>query len=272
MTASRTYRGILGLAAVTLTVAGCGGYGNDTRRPAGGGGLPQGDEPAQLDPATFTTRIDNRWWPMAPGRRWRYRETDQQGAKQRVVVTVTNRTKTIANGVTARVVRDTVSAHGHIVEDTVDWYAQDERGSIWYLGEDTAEFENGRLSTTAGSFEAGVDGALAGIIMPAQPRDDQRYREEYSKGQAEDRGEILGTHEMAQTPYGYFRRALLIKDTTPLEPKVLEYKLYAPRIGPVLTLGASGGPGSREELLNVDTASRRWVKRAGTAPLGQGPT
>jgi hypothetical protein len=235
------------------------------------GGLPQGNEPVNLSPAYFTTTIDNRWWPMVPGTRWRYRETDREGAKQSVVVTVTNETKRIANGVTARVVRDTVSEDGKIIEDTFDWYAQDKRGNVWYLGEDTAEFENGKPKTRAGSFEAGVDGALAGVVMPARPKDGQAYREEYYKGQAEDRGEVLSTSEMAQTPYRHFKRALLIKDTTPLEPDVLEYKLYAPRVGPVLTLGVSGAAG-REELVAFGKASARWVERAGSAPLGQGPT
>jgi hypothetical protein len=251
------------LAAVAvLAAAGCGG-GNDadtagTAQSSAwhGSELPQGNEPVNLDPGQFTTRIDNRWWPMAPGSRWRYRETDQEGAQQDVVVTVTDQTRKIANGVTARVVRDTVSKDGRIIEDTFDWYAQDERG----------------IKTKAGSFEAGVDGAMAGVIMPAHPRDGQAYRQEYHRGEAEDRGEVLSTQEMAQTPYGRFKRALLTKDTTPLEPNVLEYKLYAPRIGPVMTLGVSGGPGSREELLKFGKAPASWVEKAGTAPLGKGPT
>jgi hypothetical protein len=266
------------LAAVVLATASCGGQANVAEAPtsarssAGNGDLPRGDEPVTLDPTTFTTRIDNRWWPMAPGTRWRYRETDQEGAGREIVVTVTNQTKTLANGVTARVVRDTVSEDGTITEDTFDFYAQDKHGNIWYLGEDTAEFENGKLTTKAGSFEAGVDGAMAGVIMPAHPRDGQAYRQEYYKGEAEDRGEVLSTHELAETPYGRFKRALLTKDTTPLEPNVLEYKLYAPRIGPVLALGVSGGPGSREELLKFGKAPARWVEKASTMPLGQGPT
>jgi hypothetical protein len=216
-------------------------------------------------PAEFSTRIDNRYWPMAPGTRWIYREGDQ-----RIAVTVTNETKRIANGVTARVVRDTVAEGGTIVEDTFDFYAQDRRGTIWYLGEDTAEFDHGRLETKEGSFEAGVDGARAGVIMPAHPRPGMRYRQEFYSGHAEDRGEVLSTREMAETPAGRFKRALLTKDTSPLEPAVLEYKLYAPGVGPVLTLGVSGGA-EREELLRRDRASAAWVRRAGTAPLGQAP-
>ena len=100
---------------------------------------------------------------MKPGSRWVYRETDSEGTKQKVVVTVTNETKLIANGVTARVVRDVVTENGKFVEVTDDWYAQDRRGNIWYLGEATTDYENGKPVSTAGSFEAGVDGAQAGV-------------------------------------------------------------------------------------------------------------
>jgi hypothetical protein len=120
-----------------------------------------------LDPADFTTKITNPYWPMKPGNRWVYRETDSEGIKQRVVVTVTDRTKEIANGVTARVVRDRVTEKGVPVEVTDDWYAQDKAGTIWYLGEATTEYEDGEPVSTSGSFEAGVDGAQAGVIMPA---------------------------------------------------------------------------------------------------------
>src|SRR5919106_4311553 len=134
-----------------------------------GSSLPQGSEPVSLDPADFTTQIDNPYWPMAPGSRWAYRETDTEGAVQRVVVTATDRTKRIANGIEARVVHDVVSEHGEPVEITDDWYAQDADGNVWYLGERTAEYENGKVTTRAGSWEAGVDGAMPGIIMPADP-------------------------------------------------------------------------------------------------------
>ena len=93
-------------------------------------GLPQGGEPVTLDPALFTTRIDNPYWPMRPGTRWVYRETEPDGTRQKVVVTVTHRTRLIANGVTARVVRDTVTEGGELVEDTRDWYAQDADGTV----------------------------------------------------------------------------------------------------------------------------------------------
>jgi hypothetical protein len=215
-----------------------------------GSQLPQGGEPVTLDPADFSTRIDNPYWPMRPGSRWVYRETDSEGARQKVVVTVTKRTKLIANGVTARVVHDVVTEKGVPVEVTDDWYAQDEAGNIWYLGEDTTEYEDGKPVSKEGSFEAGVQGAQAGVVMPANPKRGMRYRQEYLKGEAEDRAQIFSLAEQAEVPFGHFRRGrvLMTKDVNPLEPKVLEYKFYARGVGPVLAVSVSGGS-DREELL-----------------------
>jgi hypothetical protein len=206
-------------------------------------------------PSDFTTKIDNSWWPMRPGARWIYRETDSEGARQRVVVTVTRRTKVIANGVTARVVHDVVTEDGKPVEVTDDWYAQDRAGNIWYLGEDTTEYENGRPVSKEGSFEAGVDGARAGIIMPAHPRVGMRYRQEYYKGHAEDRARIMSLRERAEVPFGFFSRALMTRDENPLEPRILEYKFYARGVGPVLGVSVSGGS-DREELVRFRRGRR----------------
>jgi hypothetical protein len=211
--------------------------------------LPQGAERVNLNPADFTTRITNPWWPMRPGTRWVYRETDPDGTRQRVVVTVTKRTKLIANGVSARVVRDVVTEKGEFVEVTEDWYAQDRRGNVWYLGEATTEYEHGKPVSTSGSFEAGVDGAQAGVIMPAHPRPGLRYRQEYYRGQAEDRAQVMGLREQAEVPFGHFRPALMTKELNPLEPKVLEFKFYARGIGPVLAVSVSGDA-DREELVS----------------------
>ena len=254
----------LGLLVATLSTACAEGQPSASAQKASESfGLPQGNEPVDLDPADFTTNIHNAYWPMEPGTRWTYREVDEEGQVLKVVVIVTTETKEIANGITARVVRDTVTEDGELVEDTKDWYAQDERGNIWYLGENTAEFEGGRIKTRSGSFEAGVDGALPGIIMPADPQPGMNYRQEYYKGDAEDNGEVLSTDEMAEVPYGQFDNALLTKDTVTIEPDELEYKLYAQGIGPVLTLGVSGG-GGREELIKMDKVG----DSAGTGPLG----
>ena len=279
MTSTRTRLVSLGLVTLLPVGAACGNNADSQQAasssttPAGDAavgdsGLPQGDEQVDLDPASFTVEIDNKYWPMEPGAQWTYREVDEEGNALDVVVTVTTETKAIANGVTARVVRDTVTQDGALIEDTFDWYAQDADGNIWYLGEDTAEFENGEISSTAGSFEAGVDGALPGIIIPANPQDGMQYRQEYYKGEAEDNGEVLSTQEQAEAPYGHFEDALLTKDTITIEPDVLEYKLYATGVGPVLVLGVSGG-GGREELVAFETVSNELAKAAGTTPLGE---
>jgi hypothetical protein len=263
-------------SALLLLTAGCG---DDDDADAGAASpttvpgsvdrdLPQGDEPVELRPAEFTVEIDHEYWPMTPGTQWTYRELDEDGAEVSVVVTVTSETREIANGVTARIVRDTVTQDGELVEDTFDWYAQDSAGNVWYLGEDTAEFEDGERTTAAGSFEAGVDGALPGIIMPADPVAGTQYRQEYLEGEAEDNGEVLSVDEQAEVPFGHFERALLIKDTSGIEPDVVEYKLYAPGVGPVLTLGVSGG-GGREELVDVTEVSAELARAAGTTPLGE---
>jgi hypothetical protein len=240
----------VGALGVALAVGAAGGGDGGGAQAAGAvaSRLPQGSEQVSLDPADFTTRITNPYWPMRPGSRWVYRETDSEGARQRVVVTVTKRTKLIANGITARVVHDVVTERGSLVEVTDDWYAQDRAGNVWYLGELTREFENGKPGSTKGSFEAGVDGAQAGIAMPARPRPGLRYRQEYYKGHAEDRARVVGLREQAEVPFGHFTRVLMTRDTNPLEPKVLEFKFYARGVGPVLAVTVSGGS-DREELV-----------------------
>jgi hypothetical protein len=215
---------------------------------APGDPLPAGGEPVRLDPDDFTTRIDHPYWPMRPGSRWIYRETTPDGGRQRVVVTATRRTRLIANGVTARVVHDVVTEKGRRVEVTDDWYAQDRAGNVWYLGEATAEYEDGRRVSTDGSFEAGVDGAQPGVLLPARPRPGLRYRQEHYAGHAEDRARVMSLREQAQVPFGHFRRALMTRDWNRLEPRALEFKFYARGVGPVLAVDVSGGDG-REELV-----------------------
>jgi hypothetical protein len=221
------------LVAIFL-LAGCGG--SESRS------LPQGSEPANLDAGDFVDRIDNPYWPMAPGSKWVYRE---DGA--RVEVAVTDQTKEIL-GIQATVVHDVVTEDGELVEDTYDWYAQDRDGNVWYLGEATKEYEGGKVRSTEGTWEAGVDGAQAGILLPGKPEVGLRYRQEYYEGEAEDAGEILSLEERVEVPFGSFGDVLMTKDWTPLEPDVLEHKFYAKDVGPVLVVAISGGTG-REELL-----------------------
>jgi len=236
--------GALAVAVGALAATGASGA------PATASRLPQGSEPVSLDPADFTTKIDNRFWPMRPGSRWVYRETDSEGAKARDVVTVTHRTKQVANGITARVVHDVVTEHRDLAEVTDDYYAQDRAGNIWYLGEATTVYANGKPKSTEGSWEAGVDGAQPGVIMPARPRAGMRYRQEYYKGHAEDRGRVMSLREMVEVPFGFFRpgRVVMTADTSPLEARVLEYKFYARGVGPALAVSVSGET-DREELV-----------------------
>ena len=236
------------IALTTVLLAGCGDSGADKPSPAKAP-LPQGAEKVKLDPAEFTTEIDNPYWPMSAGSRWVYRETDPDGARQKVVVTVTGKTRKLANGVEAAVVHDVVTEDGVPIEVTDDWYAQDSEGNVWYLGEDTTEYENGKPTSKAGSFEAGVDGAEAGIIMPADPRPGLAYRQEYYKGEAEDRGSVVSVGEQAEVPSGHYKGVLMTRDENPLEPKVLEFKFFAEGVGPVLAIGVSGGS-DREELVS----------------------
>ena len=152
-------------------------------------------------------------------------------------------------GIEARVVHDQVTEDGEIKEDTFDWYAQDRKGNLWYLGEDTTEYENGKPKTKEGSWEAGVDGALAGIIMPADPQVGMTYREEYYKGHAEDGAEIIGTDALANVPYGRFDHCVQTRNFSGIEPDVIEEKLYAEGVGVVLEITVSGGS-DRAELLS----------------------
>jgi hypothetical protein len=220
--------------------------------PAAATALPKGSQPVKLDPAQFTTEIDNPYWPMAPGNRWRYRETDR-GEVRRVEVVVTDQTKTIM-GIQARVIHDKVTAtDGALVEDTLDWYAQDAKGNIWYLGEDTKEYENGKVTSTEGSWQAGVDGAQPGIMLAASPHPGLGYRQEYLEGQAEDAATVLSLDMRVKVPFGTFDHVLVTEDFTPLEPEIVEHKFYARGVGPLLTVNVRGGA-SREELLRFDRA------------------
>ena len=242
------------LALATLGVLSLGACGGGTARDSGNAAspshLPQGGESVELDPADFTVDITNDYWPMQPGDRWVSSETDGKGDVLRVEVTVQDETYTVAAGIEARVVHDLVTRAGAVVEDTIDWYAQDGDGNIWYVGEKTAEYENGQVVSTEGSWEAGVDGAEPGIAVPGHPKPGLTYRQEYLKGQAEDQGAVLSTDEQVGVPTGIYTGAMLTRDTTALEPDLVELKFYAPGIGPVLTLESSGGAG-REELVET---------------------
>jgi hypothetical protein len=210
--------------------------------PGGGGNYRP-----QIDPNNFVDVIDNPYLPFPVGASWTYEGTED-GETENVTVTVTPERKQIM-GISATVVRDTVSnGDGEVVEDTYDWYAQDRDGNVWYLGEDSTEFENGKAASTSGSWEAGVDGALPGIVMQAQPVAGQAYRQEYYVGEAEDLAEVQRVDATESVPFGDFDRLVVIKEWNPLEPDVVEEKYYAPIVGVVLEVKTEGGSG-RSELI-----------------------
>jgi len=186
----------------------------------------------EIDPADFVAGIDHPLLPFTVGSTWTYEAQTDEGLET-IVVTVLPDTKVIM-GVTCTVVRDTVSIGGELIEDTLDWYAQDKAGNVWYMGEIAKNYENGRLTDLDGSWEGGVDGAQPGIIMPALPAVGDLYRQEFLMGEAEDYGEVLALSESVTVKAGTFNGCLKTLDGTPIEPDATENKFYAPGVGVVL--------------------------------------
>jgi hypothetical protein len=188
----------------------------------------------------FGPRVDNPWLPFKPGTVLVY-EGAKDGAAARDVVTVTRRTKAIA-GVRCVVVHDRLFLRGRLAERTSDFYAQDRRGNVWYFGEATAELDaHGRVVSREGSWRAGVDGARAGIVMPAHARVGQRFEQEHYPGHAEDRFAVVSLDARLTVPYGVFTGLLRTKEWTPLEPGVLDAKWYARGIGQLAERTLHGG-------------------------------
>ncbi|HEX6421513.1 MAG TPA: hypothetical protein VFZ77_23620 [Acidimicrobiales bacterium] len=197
-----------------------------------------------IDPADFGGPIDNPYLPLLPGARWVY-EGESDGERERIEVVVTGDRRRVM-GIDAVVVRDTVTVDGELAEDTYDWFAQDAAGNVWYLGEESTEYEDGEAVGTEGSWEAGVDGALPGIVMPAAPAVGDAYRQEFYEGEAEDLAEVLALDGRA-TIRGQARSDLLVtREWNPLEPGTVEEKSYAAGIGLVLEVVTAGGEGRIE--------------------------
>lgn len=199
-------------------------------------------------PNEFAKTVRNPYLPLIPGTRWIYR--GGSAGEERIVVKVLHRTKQI-EGITATVVRDTVSANGELIEDTFDWFAQDCRGHVWYLGEATKEYKHGVVVSTEGSWETGVDGARAGIAMLAHPKVGVRYRQEYLEGEAEDIGRVLAGAMKVAGPFGHFRHVVMTKDTTSLDRSIVELKFYAPGIGVVREIDLNPEQGSADLIRMV---------------------
>ena len=192
-----------------------------------------------IDPANFVDKIDNLYFPLTPGTVYIHEGRTSEGFVHSEFF-VTRKTVQIL-GVTTVEVHDTVKVNGELREDTLDWFAQDREGNVWYFGENTMELAGGRPTTLSGTFTAGVDGAKPGIIMKAHPAIGDFYRQEFALGEAEDFGDVAKLSETVAVPAGRFTRCLKTLETTPLEPSLNEAKWFAPGIGHVLTKDLTTG-------------------------------
>jgi len=217
-----------------------------------------------IDPADFTTIIDNPYLPWVPGTVFTYDGTSD-GEPQHNVVTVTDQTRVIM-GVTCVAVDDRVEVDGELQEQTTDWYAQDNDGNVWYFGEDSTEYEDGNASTE-GSWLAGVDGGLPGIVMKADPQVGDRYRQEYLPGEAEDAAEVSAVGESVSVQYDSFDNAVRTREWTPLEACVSEDKWFAPGVGFVKST-TTAGEQEDMELVSVTDVSAGAAGSGGAAGAG----
>ena len=213
------------------------------KKPAAASGPYQ---PA-IDPANFTHVVNNPYFPLKPGTTTTFIEKEGRETRENKV-TVTHETKMIM-GVKCVVVHDTVTLDGKPVEDTLDWYAQDKQGAVWYFGEATREFKAGGRVSTEGSWEGGVKGAQPGIMMPAKPAPGEPYRQEYSANSAEDMGQVVAVGETITVPFGTYKNCVKTKDWSMLESGS-EFKWFAPGIG---FISSKSTKGELVELTSVTT-------------------
>lgn len=188
------------------------------------------DYDPEIDPADFTSVVDNPYLSFIPGTVWRYEGVNEDGEAKEIEITVTSESKTVM-GIEMVVVQDRVWEKGELVEDTVDWYAQDTEGNVWYFGEVVSNYDEGELKDNAGSWEAGVNGAKPGIMMLADPQVGVSYRQEYLVGEAEDLVKVESITETVETGLGTYTNCVRTKDFNPFEPNILEDKYYCKENG-----------------------------------------
>ncbi len=236
------------VAAVLVLAAGLGGIASGMTGGATGAQQQEAYAP-HINPSHFTTKIDNKYFPLKPGTTFVY-QGKSGGNQERDVMSVTHSTKQVM-GVKCVVVDDRVWAGGKLTEKTFDYYAQDKKGNVWYFGENSKAYKNGKVSTQ-GSWEAGKNGAKPGIIMQAHPKVGQSYRQEYYKGSAEDMAKVIDVNGSAKVPYGSFdHNSLVSKEWSPLEPGVAEHKYYAAGVGDIKEVTVKG-PSETLGLVKVE--------------------
>jgi hypothetical protein len=203
----------------------------------------------EINPLDFTDQIDNPYFSLTPGTTFSYQGKTDEGTEV-IKVIVTDKTKRVM-GVTTLVVWDRVWLDDQLIEETYDWYAQDQEGNVWYFGEDSKEYKNGKVVSTEGSWEGGVNGAMPGLIMKNKLTVGDSYRQEYYQGEAEDMAEVVSLKEKAVVPYGSFENCVKTKDWSALEPEVNEYKYYSPSVKNVV-LETDADNKTRVELINIE--------------------
>ena len=233
-----THRAFIAIPMVALALAAAWGSARSTQSASATSAKRSG----------FSPNVTNPWFPLRPGSVYRYRG-EKDGQPSRDVMTVTHRTRMI-DGARCVAVSDLLYLRGRLGERTTDYYTQDAKGNVWYFGEKTAELDaRGHVTSTSGSWMAGVHGAKPGIFMFAHPRPGLSARQEYLKGEAEDHFKVVSMRQTAVVPYRTFRGAMLTKEWTPLEPGVIDHKYYVRGIGTVLEQTVKGG-NERNELVS----------------------
>lgn len=183
-----------------------------------------------IDPAKFTTQVENSYFPLVPGKTLTYQ---QVGGTTTMTVEITNQVKVVM-GVPTVVVRETHTENGQVVAISENWYAQDQEGNVWNFGEQSQTYANGVPSGTEGSWEAGVDGAQPGVVMEANPQHGDTYFQEFAQDVAEDMATVLATTETVTVPASTFTNVLRTREWSPLEGANLEHKFYAPGVGLIM--------------------------------------
>ena len=223
--------------AIVLSVAGC--VKRDTEQYA-----------YTMVPEEFVSEVAHKYFTLKPGTTFTYSQNTEEGTERNEIV-VTNEQKEVM-GVQTTVAWDRVWLNDVLIEDTRDWYAQDREGNVWYFGEDVDNYENGTLKDHAGAWEAGVDGAKPGIIMRANPKVGDSYRQEYYPRKAEDMGDVVALTAEVSVPYGTFNNCLQTRDWSAIDTSTNEYKYYCPAVG-FVTLETAVDSSNRVELVTVTT-------------------
>lgn len=226
------------LFILLLTAVACTSSGQATIVPTNTPHIAGNDGPytVTINLDDFVTTIDNPYFPRIPGSRYVYEGMTKDGL-ERIEIEILTETREVM-GIQATIMHDVVYLDGELIEETFDWFAQDKDGNVWYLGEHVDNYEDGVLQDHDGAWEAGVDGAVPGIVMFANPANHigETMRQEYYAGEAEDMADILSATEQVTVPFGSFENVVQTYDYTPLDPEAQEHKFYAPGIGEIRTV------------------------------------